>query len=37
LTQADLENIVNKELSKTADAAYAQHYIDAFAPYVSLK
>lgn len=37
LTQKDLENIVNKELSKTADAGYAQHYIDAFAPYVSLK
>ena len=37
LTQKDLENIVWNVLKWTVDTEYAQHYIDAFAPYVSLK
>lgn len=37
LTQKDLENIVGEVLKWTMDTEYAQHYIDAFAPYVSLK
>lgn len=37
LKQEDLVNIVNKVLKSTNDVDYAQHYIDAFAPYVSLK
>ena len=37
LTQWDLEAIVKKVLKWTLDEAYAQHYIDSFAPYTSLK
>ena len=37
LKQTDLDNIVNNVLKWTMDTEYAQHYIDAFAPYVSLK
>ena len=37
LTQWDLEAIVKDVLKWTVDEAYAQHYIDSFAPYVSLK
>ena len=37
LTLDDLKWIVNKEIWWTTDKDYAQHYIDAFTPYTSLK
>lgn len=37
LTQKDLESIVKKVLKWTLNEWYAQHYVDSFAPYTSLK
>ena len=37
LTQKDLESVVKKVLKWTLNEWYAQHYVDSFAPYTSLK